>query len=247
MASTTETGHAKVVTNFDRLIESVGKLGKEYNPSNPELWIEALQNVSSKCKNALDTVGTAALAYRSAVKQRETAFAPLKKLASRIYNTLKASDKTGKSDETAKLYVRKIQGRRAEAKRTDEEKKADLEAGIQYNEVSASQQSYDSQIENFGLLVKLASATTAYAPNELDLKSETLKTLIEDLKKKNAAVISATSELFKARATRNELLYKEVTGLVDVAMDAKTYLKGAFGVGSFQYKEVSGLAFRKVN
>jgi hypothetical protein len=69
--------------------------------------------------------------------------------------------------------------------------------------------------------------------------------LVEDLKKKNAAVISATTDLYKAMAARNELMYKDVTGLVDVAMDAKTYLKGAFGVNSSQ--EISGLAFRKAN
>lgn len=245
--ATTETGHAKIMANFDRLVESVFKMGKDYSPSNPALWIEALQNASINCRKALDTVGTAAVSYRTAVKQREAAFEPVKKTASRIYNTLKASDRSGKSDETASLYVRKIQGRRAEAKRTEEEKKADMEAGIQYTEVSASQQSYDNQVENFGLLVKLASVTPAYAPNEADLKIESLMILLEDLKKKNSAVISATSDLYKARALRNYLMYKDVTGLVDIAMDAKTYLKGAFGVNSFQYKEVAGLAFRKAN
>lgn len=247
MVSVIESGHAKIVANIDRLIAWIIKLGKEYAPSNPTILIEAMQADCAGCKKALDDVGTATLEFRAAVKQREIVFENLNKLTSRIYNTLKSSDKTGKSDETAKLYVRKIQGRRASTKRTEEEKKADIEAGITYNEVSASQMSYDSRVENFGMLVKLALSTPAYTPNEADLKGEALKTTLELLRQKNAAVVSAASGLFKARAIRNELLYREATGMVDRAMDAKTYLKGAFGYNSPQYKEVSGLSFRKLS
>ncbi len=247
MTSTFETGHVKIVANFDRLIESVAKLGKDYNPSNPAILIEALQNASKNCKAALDAVGTAALVYKQAIKQREMVFDPLNKLSTRIFNTLKASDKSGKSDETARIYVRKIQGRRATAKRTEDEKKADLESGIKYNEVSASQMSFDNRIENFAMLVKLVSGVPSYSPNEADLKADSLKALLETLRQKNMAVVSATSDLFKARAIRNELLYKEATGIADKAIDAKTYLKGAFGPSSTQYKEVSGLSFKKVS
>jgi hypothetical protein len=71
MGSTSETGHAKIVANFDRLLGSLSKLGKDYSPSNPALLIEALLNTSANSKKALDSVGTAALMYRSAVKARE--------------------------------------------------------------------------------------------------------------------------------------------------------------------------------
>src|SRR5512133_2336737 len=190
MAQISESGHAKIVANFDRLIESVSKMGKDYSPSNPALLIEALQNSSANCKKAMDAVGTAALAYKAAVKQRETMFEPLNKLTTRIFNTLKACDKTGKSDETAMIYVRKIQGRRATPKRTEEEKKADIESGIKYQEVSASQMSFDSRVENFGMLVKLVSGTTSYTPNEPDLKAASLQAHLETLKQKNAAVVA---------------------------------------------------------
>lgn len=246
MVSAIESGHAKIVANIDRLIAWVLKLGKDYAPSNPSIFIEAMQADCAGCKKALDDVGTAALEFRMAVKQRELAFENLSTLASRIFNTLKASDKTGKSDETARLYVRKIQGRRATVKRTAEQKKADIESGITYNEVSASQMSYDGRVENFAMLVKLALSTPSYAPNETDLKGETLKATLELLKQKNAAVISASTGLFKARAVRNELMYREATGMVDRALDAKTYLKGAFGSKSPQYREVSSLSFRKL-
>jgi hypothetical protein len=80
----------------------------------------------------------------------------------------------------------------------------------------------------------------------MDLKAESVKAFYEDLKSRNEAVMKATTDLFKARARRNELLYKEMTGLVDVAFDVKAYLKGAFGAKSPQYKEVSSLSFRRI-
>lgn len=247
MVSISESGYARIVANTDRLIEAVLKLGKDFAPSNPGIFVEALRADCLNCKKAMDDVGTAALQFRVAVKDREAAFEDLNALSSRIYNTLKVSDKSGKSAETAVLYLRKIQGRRATAKRSEAEINADSEAGIKYTEVSASQMSYDSRAENFGMLVKLALLTSSFSPNEPDLKKEALQVKYDQLKQQNAAVASAASVLFKARAFRNELLYKEATGLVDKAIDVKTYLKGAFGTKSPQYREVSGIYFKRIS
>jgi hypothetical protein len=42
------------------------------------------------------------------------------------------------------------------------------------------------------------------------------------------------------------VLFTDVTGLVDVAMGVKKYIKSAFGATSVQYKSVSGIHFRKI-
>jgi len=52
--------------------------------------------------------------------------------------------------------------------------------------------------------------------------------------------------LSNARITRNDILYKPNTGLVDIAIDTKTYIKSVFGASSPQYKQVSGLEFKTV-
>jgi hypothetical protein len=44
---------------------------------------------------------------------------------------------------------------------------------------------------------------------------------------------------------RDQLLYGEETGMVDVAMDVKNYVKSVFGAISPQYKQVSRLRFTK--
>jgi hypothetical protein len=84
-----------------------------------------------------------------------------------------------------------------------------------------------------------------YTPNEADLKITALTTLLTDLRTKNTAVINANTSLSNTRIARNNALYKENTGLVDVAMDVKSYVKSVFGAGSLQFRQISGLKFKR--
>jgi hypothetical protein len=126
---------------------------------------------------------------------------------------------------------------------TEAEKKAEAEAGKEVVEISSSQMSYDSRLENLDKFIKLLASVPEYTPNEEDLKVTALTALYNDLKAKNSAVINAAIPLSNARISRNEVLYKANTGLVDIALDTKTYIKSVFGAGSPQYKQVSKLEF----
>ena len=243
MASTTETGHAKNVAHLDELISFVLGYGTDYNPSKPSIKSDALQTLSGYAKKAIDGVNAALPAYSNAVAAREAAFAPLSKLVTRVLNALKATDTTNQVDENANTFARKIQGKRATAKKTEAEKKAEVDAGKEVVEISSSQMSYDSRLDNFDKFIKLLASVSLYAPNEEDLKVTALTALYNDLKTKNNAVVSATIPLSNARISRNDVLYKANTGLVDTAMDAKTYIKSLFGATSPQFKQVSKLEF----
>jgi hypothetical protein len=105
--------------------------------------------------------------------------------------------------------------------------------------------SYDNRLDNFDKLVKLLTSVELYTPNEADLKVESLSKLYADLMAKNSAVIAAATPLSNARIERNKILYQFDAGLVDVALDAKVYVKSIFGPSSAQYKQISKLAFRK--
>ena len=126
---------------------------------------------------------------------------------------------------------------------SEEDKKVAAEAGNEVTEISSSQLSFDSRIDNLDKLIKLLTSVTAYAPNEADLKVTALTTLLTDLKAKNTAVITAEAPLVNARIARNDVLYKAGTGLVDTSVDVKTYVKSVFGATSPQYKTISGLKF----
>lgn len=246
MASTSETGHAKNVTNFDELVSFVAGYGTTYNPSKVSIKLTALQTLSTNAKNAISAVNTASPSYSNAVAARESAFENLSKLTTRIINALKATDATPQIIDSAKTIIRKIQGKRATSLKTDEEKTALIAEGKEVKEISTSQLSYDNRIDNLDKLIKLLTSETIYTPNESDLKIVALTTLYTDLKTKNTAVLTATIPLSNSRLTRNDVLYKANTGLVDIAMDTKSYIKSIFGATSPQYKQVSKLAFKAI-
>lgn len=243
MASTSETGHAKNVANFDELISFVTGYRETYNPSKATIKLDALKALSDHAKNSINAVSSMEPAYKSAVAAREVVFIPLSKLTTRIMNSIKATDTTVQVDENARTLVRKIQGVRATAKKTEDEKKALAEKGKEVVEISTSQMSYDNRLDNFFKLIQLLSSVPEYSPNEKELKIEHLNTILDDLKAKNAAVVESYIPLSNARIRRNDLLYKENTGLYDVAMDVKNYIKSVFGATSPQYKQVSKIKF----
>jgi hypothetical protein len=243
MASTSETGHAKNVTNLESLITSATALGTSYNPSKDSIKLPALQTLHSNSKETLSAVNTAESVYSNAVDARELEFEPMGKLITRVNNALKASDSTTQTDESAKTIIRKLQGKRASAKLTDEEIKALQAEGKEVTQISVSQMGYDSRLENFDKLISLLSTVPQYNPNEEELKIDSLKALHAKLKTKNTDVITASIQLDNARNNRNEILYKPLTGLVDLASDSKMYIKSVFGASSPQFKQVSKLTF----
>ena len=243
MASTSETGHAKNVTNLESLITSIIALGTTYNPSRDSIKLAALQTLLDQSKESLNAVNIAQAAYSNAVAARKVAFEPFGKLITRVMNSLKASGASTQVVQSARTIVRKLQGRRASAKITEEEKKALEAEGKEVNQISASQMSFDNRIENFDRLIMLLSSIPLYNPNEEELKVETLKALHNQLKEKNSEVILPIVQLSNSRIARNKILYSENTGLVDVALDSKTYIKSIFGATSPQYKQISKLRF----
>lgn len=245
MASTSETGHSINVANFETIITDVTSYGTIYNPSKASLKVTALNTLLASAKSAVNAVSSAEPAHKLAINAREVAFKPLSPLVTKVINALKATDTTVQVDESAQTLVRKLQGRRATPKKTEEQKKVASEAGKEIVEISTSQMSFDSRIDNFDKLIKLLASVTLYTPNEADLKVSALTTVLNDLKAKNSAVMSAEVPLNNSRIARNDVLYKENTGLVDIALDVKTYIKSVYGATSPQYKKISKVKFTK--
>ena len=246
MSNNPETGHAKNVSNFESLISFVKGYGTTYNPTKVTIKIEALESTLANAKKSVVDIDTVLPAYTNAVSARESAFAPLGKIITRIISAVKASDTTEQVDESVKTLVRKLQGTRASAKISDEDKKLLEAEGKEVNQISASQMGYDNRLENLFKLIMQLKSIPEYNPNEEDLKTSTLEALYQVLKTKNEAVVETTTPLSNARIARNETMYKSISGLVDIASDAKMYIKSVFGASSPQYKQVSKLEFKSL-
>lgn len=244
MASTIETGHAKNVATFEDLISFCTGYGATYNPSKAALKLVALNPQLTGAQAALQTVKTAKAAYDNATNARELAFVPLKPLATKIINALAATDATAQTVDDVRTIVNKIQGRRAKAVVVPDAQA--LAAGAEpVKTASTSQQSYDKLVDQFAQLIAVLTAEPKYLPNETELKVATLNTQATDMRTKNTAVVNALTSVSNARINRDKLLYGELTGMVDVAMDVKNYVKSVFGATSPQYKQVSGLRFTR--
>lgn len=246
MPNNSETGHAVNVANFNDLISFVTGYGNAYNPSNSSIMLPALQTLATEAETALAGINAAIPAYNAAVAAREVLFSPLSKLVTRVMSFLKASGVSAQVYDQVNTVARKIKGTRASAIIKPETPVEGAEPIPVVKQVSASQMSYDSRAENFGKMIQLLAGIGEYNPNEEDLKVTTLGGLMDELKAKNNAVIAAEVPLSNARIARNEVLYTETTGLCDIALTVKNYVKAIFGITSPQFKQISKLKFSKI-
>lgn len=243
MAKIIETGHAINAANFQELISFCRGYGSAYNPAKEALKIESLSRLLESANASLAALKTKQTAFNNTSNSRLETFRPLKALSTRIIAALTASDVSPETIKDARTINRKLQGQRASTKK---EEPATAEGQVPESEktISASQQSYDQQVEHFARLVEIITSSTGYRPNENDLQAPANQSLINTLKAANNSVADAYTTWSNSRIERDELLYNPLTGLVATAADVKKYIKSVFGTTSPQYKQVSSLSFR---
>ena len=240
MASTSEVGHAKNVANFQDLIEFVTGYGATYNPSKSSLKLAQLVALKATAETKLTDVISKNTNYNNKVNERMVAFSNLKSLSTRLVNALQTTDATTATINDAKIFNRKMQGKKASASQTPTDPNAPAPATI-----STSQQSYDQLIQHFSGLKSVLEAEPTYTPNETELQVATLNAKIADLNTKNTAVATAYTNISNSRIARNETLYTSEDGIYETAGEVKKYVKSVFGASSPQYNQVSGIKFNK--
>ena len=114
MASTSETGHAKNVANFQNLLAFVKGYGATYNPSKDTLKVPQLEALLTNAQGKLADVVAQNAAYNTKVNERQTAFSGLKALSTRLINALQITDATEQVIDDAKGYNRKLQGQKVD-------------------------------------------------------------------------------------------------------------------------------------
>ena len=243
MASTSETGHAKNIANFQDLISFCEGYGATYNPTKESLKIPQLQALYQEAQNKLNEAKTQKSAFNNATNERRNAFSNLKPLSTKIVNAFAVSGADALAVSNAKSVNKKLQG---STSKKEAEPTAKTETTEVAKTISTSQQSYDRLIDHFANMIQVLEQNTVYAPNEEDLKVETLQTKLTELKNKNTNLINAYTSYSNAMIDRNQTLYNPLTGLTQTAKEVKQYIKSIFGATSPQYKQVSGLEFKVV-
>lgn len=242
--STSETGHAKNVANFQELVNYVIAYGPAYNPSRESIRVTALQELLTNAQKGIVDFDTALSPYSMASAERQTAFEPLNKLSTRLLNALKATDTTSNVDDTAQTLVRKIKGERAANPKTADTAPTEGNTDPGTKQISVAQTSFDNRLENFYKLIIHLQNIPQFKPNETELKPETLLALYDTMNTKNNQAKQAGVALSNARIARNKILYEPLTGLFDIAFDTKSYIKSLFGASSPEFKQVSKIEFK---
>lgn len=240
MPSTSETGHAKNVANFQDLIAFVTGYGATYNPNKNALKLPQLNALYTASQASLADVVTKNTAYNNKVNERVVAFKDLKSLSKRLINALQTTDATSEKIADAKAFNKKMQGVRAKAVETPSDPNAPAP-----NTISTSQQSYDQQIQHLAGIISVLQTEASYAPNENDLKITTLTAKQADLTAKNSAVATAYTNVSNSRIVRDTTIYGADTGLFDIATEVKRYVKSVFGATSPQFAQIKGIEFTK--
>lgn len=234
--SVSETGHAKNIANFETEIAFCIGYGTSYNPVNPNLAITNLQTKWDKSKLKLKAVKDTKEPFDAITGARQLLFKPLKPLATKVINALIASNVPETVIKDARTIIRKLNGKRASDIKEDTK---------DTKTISVSQQSYDRLVDSFEELIVLTQTETGYNPNEDDIKIINLQSTLDDLTAANTSVRNAYVPYSNAIIERNLELYEQETGLINLALDVKNYVKSVFGAASPQYRQISGLIFRK--
>ena len=240
MPSTSETGHAKNVANFQDLIAFVTGYSASYNPNKNALKLPQLIALHTAAQANLAEVVTKNTLYNNKVNERVAAFKDLKSLSTRLINALQTTDATPEKIANAKTFNKKMQGVRAKAVETPTDPNTPAPSTI-----STSQQSYDQQIQHLAGIISVLETEPSYAPNEVDLQIATLTAKQADLTAKNSAVATAYTNVSNSRIARDTTIYGADTGLFDIATEVKKYVKSVFGATSPQFAQIKGIEFTK--
>jgi len=248
MSTINETGHARLVANFETLVNYCTNLGTAYNPVKASLKLTAIKTQLTNTRVVLSTVNNRLIDYRTAVDARVLAFRSIKKLSTRLIHALISSGSNDEIITDARSFQKKIQGIRAEAliKKSAHSlvnDDSDIFVKPEPKHVSASQLSYDNMVEHFARLVALITTQASYVPNETDLKLTTLNSYLTSLRTSNTDVINAGNVIALARVNRDQLLYHTSTGVCEIAKQIKSYLKAVYGLKSVSYLVISNLSF----
>lgn len=245
MKTTNGSGHEQNVTNLNVEISCISTYGQSYNPSVPALTIPELNKLYQRGVEVNRTAKENEIAENNAKAARVNKSEGFEEKVTRIINAVRICGATPQIIEQAETIVRELRAKRASDKLTDEELAAENAKGNVIKQVTLHQGTFDRKVVNFERLTQLLATIPQYKPNEPELSMDAINASLLEYKAANDLVITTSAAFEASDIARREVLYANATGLVDIALAVKQYVKSAFGAASPQYKQISNIPFTR--
>jgi len=236
MGKISETGHVINISNFKLMIDICKEFGAVYNPSNANLTIVNMTTLWVTADTSHQALTAAVQNSKEPINQREILFKPAGKLVTRTLNYFESTNASDEIKKDAKELADRFRGFKV--------KKLPGEQ-LKPSGVSKSHLSYVMKADTFRQLVDLYNSDVNYAPNETDLSVADLTALWNNMKSLNDNIGTILAPVENARIARNKALYDEGTGMIDVALACKKYVRGAFGKTSPEAKLIGSIKFTR--
>ena len=253
-----ETGHYKNVANFKKLCSHLQSL-PEYNPPRDALKPVQMLAQHDAAEQMMTSLHTATTAEKTAAKARAVRFTKLPRFTTRLLAEFEAAVPDAIGLAQARHHLAKIQGVRIGKKPKNAEAKPATETPVAATgegtpaetqtpkSNSASQRSFDAVLDHFDKLLTVIEGEPGYQSARAEMQPIGLRTFWETAKQTNRTAVDANVVATRMRNLRNELLYKEVTGVIAVALAAKKSVLSVYEATSPEYKQVRGIRFRDLS
>jgi len=239
MSKIYETGNVINIANFKSIINLCINLGAKYNPSNPDISIAGMTAKWSAAEALHEIYLVKLMATKNPINDREDLFKKMKSITVRSSSFYYCSQSSDLNKESVKALVRKITGSNVHRKKL-------ADGRIDPKHKSNSHLSYEVMTDNFATLISWYKNDANYLPNEADLTIASLDVLLGKLTAANSLVGRLMAEKTVAMNDRDKALFTKVSGIVDVSLACKKYVRALFGVKSEEAKAVSGILVKRM-
>ncbi|WP_243345501.1 hypothetical protein [Parabacteroides sp. FAFU027] len=236
--------HEQNVTSMEEMISRVETFGEKYQPSRSVLLISNLSKLKEDGGVCIEETHTATVLMNNAISFRKTLYGGFDKYVTRINNAVKVSGASNEVVDQFQSIIRELRSQRSSEK-PDNTESAENATDPESKSNTLHLAAYDRKASNFNRLVVFLKEIPEYKPNEPDLTIEAISAKSVEYKNANLAITSASVLVDTHTNKRDQVLYEDGIGLVDVGLAVKNYVKSAFGAGSAQYKAVSNISFNK--
>ncbi len=247
-----ETGHYKNVANGNTLIKHVTTFKEIFTPTKEVIQLKNLEISHTTATGHIGQVQEAKNNWSLVVDKRQFGYRDIRKFSTQIMGILEGTNLSAKNIETARSINVKIQGVRLikpKEDELDEETKDELNPEgnqEQPKRHSVSRQSYNSLYENFSDLVNFLSQVEGYDPNIDKFKIDNLNAYAANLLDLTNEMDEAQAKVKEARRMRDEFMYAEEVGYVDIMLSARKFIKGIFGARAPQTKTANAIRFKNI-